>query len=117
MLAVTDKEQIESCLLDIIGSVLKAESWKYRCSKCRKQHDSWEDLDAHHVVYSPPMVKYLCHRDHVRVTYLNAIKARSLYRKLTNEERLEVWEEFLAEDTSKEDYEDSEYEMQDWFDE
>ena len=115
MLAVTDKEQIEACLLDIIGSVIKADSYKYRCRKCKTQMRSWEELDRHHIIYRPKRLVWLCRRCHCRVTYLNGMKAREVRRKLDNKLRWEVWHEFLKEKTTEEEFEKSERIVEGWF--
>ena len=115
MLALTDKEQIEACLLEILGSVIKADSYKYRCRKCKTQMNSWSELDRHHITYKPKKLTWLCRRCHNRVTHLNGIKASEVRRKLDNKLRWEVWNVFLKEKTTEEQYIESERIVKSWF--
>ena len=115
MVEVTDKEKVEALLLDIIGSVLKVESYQHRCHKCKEQKESYAELERHHIVYRSKKLVWLCRKCHDRITYLNGLKARELHRKLNNKDRWDVWREFLKEVTTEEQYLESTKVVAKWF--
>ena len=112
MLSVTDQEEI-AVFMEAIFGIGKIN--RYSCEKCGEGNDDYRYFDGHHITYKPCYVVKLCHRCHVRITHLNRSRARDLCRKLNNKDRWQVWGNFLKEDTSDSDYEESTYKMKDWF--
>ena len=72
----------------------KKEKAKRSCFKCGKTYR----LQRHHVTYEPEVVKLLCRLCHLKITAMNKAVARSTdpFHTLTNAERLQNWEKFLA---------------------
>ena len=102
------KEATKEAVLRVFGAPFKElPKCTHNCTKCGLEVCSWKELEPHHITYSPRYVKYLCRTCHIRATYLNARKAGELKRKLSTEERLEVWEKFLQEETSIDELEKS----------
>lgn len=116
MIPQTAKE-ITSELVGIFGGEVIPPAYPNRrcCNKCGAKAESYSELDRHHITYKPKNLVWLCHPCHVRITYLNRRKARSLYRKLNNEDRWEVWDKFTKEETSPRQYKRSVCGTKDWF--
>jgi hypothetical protein len=79
------------------GKTLDDLSSRFRCVKCRTKKDSWKELHPHHITYKPAVVKRLCYTCHACITFANwqyTNKLR-LKRSLTNEERINIWQQFL----------------------
>ena len=91
-------EAIQDVLSTIFGGkTLDELRYSCACFCCEIVKPSRKELEPHHVTYDPSVVKYLCHECHARITFLNHKKALRCHRKLSNEDRLAVWEEFLDE--------------------
>jgi len=84
------------------GKVLDDLLTTHKCVKCKVKKNSWKELDPHHVTYTPHLVKYLCKTCHARITYMNGVAAKKVHGKLTNEQRLIVWNKFLTEPITEE---------------
>lgn len=67
-----------------------------KCFKCRKPLTRSE-LHPHHIIYKPPVIKPLCEECHLRVSTLNYYRVRKLHRKLKNQDRADVWNQFMKE--------------------
>ncbi len=52
--------------------------------------------DQHHVTYEPEVIRDLCRRHHEDITIVNTNRAEQTRRKLTNAERWELWNGWLA---------------------
>jgi hypothetical protein len=78
------------------GKTLDELAYHRRCCGCETLL-STKELEPHHITYSPSYVKYLCHECHAIITYLNRKEALRKHHKLSNEERLAVWEVFMTE--------------------
>ena len=99
---------VKDAVLKVFGEPFKeVPKRKYLCTKCNLEVSSSKELHPHHVTYVPSTVRPICVTCHRRITYLNAMKARELKRKLSTEERLEVWGKFLQEETSIDELEKS----------
>ena len=85
------------------GKTLEQLRYEKKCACCDFAGDSRDEMEPHHITYVPSLVKYLCHRCHAVVTYLNYERARLLGRKLNNNDRLDVWHDFLSGQHSKHD--------------
>jgi len=95
-----DKLKIASQLLDILGSEPIKHKRKKRGSNCCAVCGKRYSLERHHVTYDPPKIVKLCHVHHKKITELNTevvIMICSCRRKLTNKERLKIWDRFLKE--------------------
>lgn len=70
------------------------------CVKCGKAGL----FDVHHILYKPVKVALLCKSCHKAITNQNASatvvfsdnKKRVFYMKLTNEQRMSIWSQFLS---------------------
>lgn len=58
--------------------------------KCPNKRDH-----KHHIIYDPPMIVGLCYAHHEDITIVNTNEAFKKRRKLTSDERVEIWEAWL----------------------
>lgn len=116
MIVVTEQSEIEAGLIGIFGGdkVPEAYPWRHVCRKCKIKKDSWLDLDRHHITYNPDKLIWLCRTCHIRITHLNRREARALGRALDNEDRLMVFEDFMNEQTTQDQYKRSIRKMKHW---
>ena len=71
--------------------------WKVRCIKCN--NTAWEE---HHITYNPSQIVRLCVPCHSLVTKYNTNLASRRGRKITDDERLAVFELFMEGNEYKE---------------
>lgn len=93
-----DKLKIAEQLLDILGAKPVKHKRKKRGANCCKVCGIRYSLERHHITYDPPKIVKLCHKHHKEITELNTdtvIIICQCRRKLTNKERIRVWERFL----------------------
>jgi hypothetical protein len=64
--------------------------WSIKCEKCGKI--AWH---IHHITYNPSKITFLCVPCHDKITRLNASTAWNQYNKLSNEQRVELFEKFI----------------------
>ncbi len=96
--------RVENGEVVVEGAKDISESWLYSCSKCGCKKRLVRHLEYHHITYSPKRTSNLCAECHARITDMNRRTARRIGMKLTNSIRLEIWEQFLTEDTTPEQY-------------
>lgn len=111
----TLKDIMNEAVLKVFGKPLeKPIQPVYSCAKCGCKVTSCAVLESHHITYTPNRVKSLCKACHIRITYLNTTRARQLGRKLDTEERLKIWNKFLEEETSVDEFSKS-FKWYEWF--
>lgn len=57
--------------------------------------DETQNLEPHHVLYRPALVKLLCHEHHLGATACNTNAAFKKHAKLSNKHRLYIWGKYL----------------------
>ena len=62
------------------------------CVRCKRK----QLLQRHHITYDPEKLTWLCFFCHAAITLVNKYAALAQGAALSNQRRLQLWEEFLA---------------------
>lgn len=90
--ALLDQQGRADIVNRMANSALTRVRYQTGCVNCKRGRSA---LHRHHVTYEPEHVELLCKWCHAAITLVNLYAARSVGRKLLNNERERVWEEFL----------------------